>query len=72
MKLSDWIEARAPGKGPTWLAARLRLPYHTARRILLGERLPDPEAMRRIARVTRYEVTANDFYDIKPPAKRAA
>jgi hypothetical protein len=58
--LAKWMKANAPmGAGSLWLAAKLGIPYHTARRLFLGERWPDPETMRRVARLTRYEITAD-------------
>jgi hypothetical protein len=73
MKLSDWIRSQgvADRDATNWAADAFDLTYATARRIIRGERLPDPDVMRRIVERTRSAVTPNDFYDLESKPVRA-
>ena len=76
--IAKWMRVNAPAfdskfEAYRWLAGQIGVTEFTARRYLLGERMPSPESMRAIAKLTHYEVTANTYFGIKPPVlKRAA
>ncbi len=62
MKLDAWCKQN-PDK-----VAKLRDQFgkQNLHRYRAGERIPDDEAMPEIAKLTGYQVTANDFYGIDP------
>jgi hypothetical protein len=45
-------------------AARIDVSAETARRYVVGERIPDKKRMAKIALATGGKVTANDFYGL--------
>lgn len=65
MKLKDWLEKER--LTVTDFARRLKKPQPTVARYVNGDRIPEPEIMRDIARETSNEVMANDFYHSAPP-----
>ncbi|HTE37540.1 MAG TPA: helix-turn-helix transcriptional regulator [Reyranella sp.] len=76
--IAKWMKSNAPeptrkGDDYQWLAEKLGVSYNSARRYIVGERLPSPDVMRKIAKLTGGAITANEFFGIKRDAvKRAA
>ncbi len=60
MTLKEWLDRT--GKSSAQIAFELDLPQGTLSRYLNGSRIPRPDIMQRIHRVTDGQVTANDFY----------
>lgn len=70
MKLKDWMAANEVTR-PAF-AICIGKSAESVRRYEEELRIPDREAMAAIARETKGEVTANDFFDIEAPAQEAA
>lgn len=62
MKLKSWLERE--GLSVAAFARRLNKPQPTVARYVNGDRMPEPDTMRDIARETANEVMPNDFYDV--------
>lgn len=66
MRLSEWLIKT--GITAAEFARRIRKPQGTVARYVNGDRIPEAEAMKRIAKETNQQVRADDFYDL-PPAR---
>lgn len=66
MKLADYLyeNSMTPSQLRTMLGVKNRSTIH---RYLLGERVPNPETMLKITRLTRFQVGLADFLDSSPP-----
>ena len=66
MKLADYLyeNSMTPGQLRRMLGVKNRSTIH---RYLLGERVPNPETMLKIAKLTRHQVGLADFLDPSPP-----
>ena len=64
MRLSSWLKDQ--GQTHEWLAIQLGVDRGTVTRYLSGARRPSWDIMPRIIEITRGDVTANDFIDLKP------
>lgn len=66
MKIADFLyeNSMTPGQLRTMLGVKNRSTIH---RYLLGERVPNPETMLKIVKLTRYQVGLADFLDPSPP-----
>jgi len=67
MRLCDWLEK--DGRSIRQLAQDIGVRPMSAGRYVKETRIPTPEIMREIVRVTEGAVTANDFYRIEVPAE---
>ncbi|MGC2853931.1 helix-turn-helix domain-containing protein [Novispirillum sp. DQ9] len=72
MKLADYMKVH--GLGPSEMARRLKVSHATVSRYRDGDRVPEPDVMRRIVEETGGAVLPNDFYDLPsdPEADRPA
>ena len=64
MKLKDWLDKE--GLTVSEFARRMGTPQPTVWRYVNGERVPEGEAMRKIAELTKKKVQPNDFYELAP------
>lgn len=66
MKLADYLyeNSMTPSQLRTMLGVKNRSTIH---RYLLGERVPNPETMLKITRLTRFQVGLADFLNSSPP-----
>jgi hypothetical protein len=63
MKLGPWLAEN--NLKPAQFAPRIGCTSEAVRRYVAGERIPDKATMRRIAKETAGQVTANDFFGIE-------
>lgn len=66
MKLSDYIRER--GLTLTAFGQQIGVTHATVHRYISQGRIPEPDVMREIIKVTGGVVTANDFFDEAPAA----
>jgi hypothetical protein len=64
MTVKDWLAAH--GKNNAEFGAQNGRSAEAVRRYAAAERIPDRDTMPLIAEATGGQVTANDFFDIKP------
>lgn len=62
MKLDDWLSQNKVDHRQ--FAEKIKCAPETVRRYIKCDRVPTANVMRRIAKVTAFQVTANDFFNI--------
>ena len=59
--LDEWLAARRPPRNREWLAERLGVHKSTLSRIISGQQWPGRDLVGAIARLTKGDITADDF-----------
>jgi transcriptional regulator with XRE-family HTH domain len=68
MKLKDYLASKSITAAE--FGRRIKVSQAAVTRYAAGDRIPEPDIMRRIARITGGIVSPNDFYGPAPPNRR--